>query len=110
MATNEREKLRDEVREVQLENHRRTVTSLPAEVSVEIAATSATGKTDKGVEIDAFGGYLYVNTNGVARLDEDAALSLRKKIDQSIQTGLSRNPPTEEDADKSVFDRVSPNA
>lgn len=84
MAKTDLEKHQDEVREQQLENARDRLTHLPAESHDHVAAVNASGD-EKEIEIDAFDQKLYINTHGVAVLDREGALALRKRLDRAWQ-------------------------
>lgn len=79
------EKQRDEVRELQVELQRKRLANLPNEHASTVEATNVAGDDSKTVEIDAFGGYLYVQTHGVAKLGREEAIALRKRLDRAFQ-------------------------
>ena len=78
------EKERDEVRELQEANQRKRLENLPNEYEDTADATSASGD-EKEIEITAFGGQVYINTHGVAKLDRDGLIALRKRLDRAQQ-------------------------
>jgi len=84
MAKSDLEKHHDEVRELQLENARDRAVYMPAEHQSTITVTNASGD-EKELEIDAFDQRLHIQSHGVAVLDHEGAIALRKRLDRAIQ-------------------------
>lgn len=56
-----------------------------AEVHATIAGTSASGKTEKDIEIHAQDDFVTLNTHGEARLDRESLITLQKRLQQAFQ-------------------------
>lgn len=79
------DKQRDEVRKLQEDNQRKRLANLPNEHESTADATNAAGDKDKLIEVTAFGGYVYVDTHGIAKLDREQLIALRKRLDRAFQ-------------------------
>lgn len=84
MAKSDLEKHHDEVREIQLQNARDRAVYMPAEHSSTVAVENVSGD-EKDLEIDAFDQKLRIQSHGVAVLDHEGAIALRKRLDRAIQ-------------------------
>ncbi len=56
-----------------------------AEVHANVTGTSATGKTEKDIEIHALDDYVSLNTHGEVRLDRESLITLQKRLQQAFQ-------------------------
>lgn len=79
------DKQREEVRELQQDLQRKRLENLPNEHESTAVASDAKGENDKEIEITAFGGYVYLNTHGVAKVDREQLIVLRKQLDRAFQ-------------------------
>jgi hypothetical protein len=85
MAVSEREKHEKETRELQEANDRRRSEHRASEVHAGVPATNAKGDETKELEVHAFGGFVYLNSHGEARLDQTGVFDLQQKLAAAFQ-------------------------